>query len=81
MSPLETRVTEICERVLGTSGISLDDDFYVLGIDSQQAVLVALEIEKTFTVDLPLEVMESSANVRALTVWLEAAVMRRGRRS
>jgi len=65
-------VAAICAQILGLERIELDDDLYGLGSDSHQAVLVALEIESVFDVNLPLEVMESTATVRALAAWVDA---------
>ena len=41
-------------------------------------VMIALRIEKTLEVDLPLEVMESSASVQAIADWVDAERARRG---
>lgn len=71
MTPTETRVSTICAEVLGLEHVELDDDLYELGSDSHQAVLVALEIESVFQVSLPLEVLETTANVRALATWID----------
>lgn len=66
LNALERQVAIICAEVLGLDRIGLDDDLYELGGDSQQAVLIALLIEGCLPVELPLEVMESRANVRAI---------------
>lgn len=72
MTPTETTVSAICAGILGLDRVGVDDDLFDLGSDSHQAVLVALEIEHVFSVDLPLEILESSANVRALAAWIDA---------
>ncbi|WP_237481371.1 acyl carrier protein [Lichenibacterium dinghuense] len=71
MTPTQARVTAICADVLGLVHLDLDDDLYEVGSDSHQAVLVALEIESAFSVEMPIELMEGSANVRALAAWVD----------
>lgn len=72
MNPTEARVSAICAQTLGVERVELDDDLFELGGDSHQAVLVALELEAVFDVNLPLEVMETTATARALAAWVEA---------
>ncbi len=72
----QAEVSAICAEVLGLAQVGLDDDLYELGGDSQQAVLIALRIEASLPVELPLEVMESSANVRAIAAWIDAELCR-----
>ena len=79
-TPTQAKVSAICAEVLGLTRVGLDDDLYDLGGDSQQAVLIALHIEASMPVELPLEVMESSANVRAIAAWIDAELGRRPRR-
>ena len=55
ISPTQAKVAAICTAILGLGQIALDDDIYELGGDSQQAVLIALRIEATLPVQLPLE--------------------------
>lgn len=71
MSPTEARVAGICADLLGVERVDLDMNLYDLGSDSHQAILVALEIERAFEVSLPLEVMETTATVRALAAWVD----------
>ena len=70
-SQTERRVAAICADVLGLVHVGDDEDLYELGGDSHQAVLIALELERVFEVDLPLEMMESSATARALAAWID----------
>lgn len=79
LTPIQAEVSAICAEVLGLTQVGLDDDLYELGGDSQQAVLIALRIEAFLPVELPLEVMESSANVRAIAAWIDAEMACRQR--
>lgn len=72
MTPTEAKVAALCADVLGLERVEVDDDLYDIGSDSHQAVLVALDIERVFQVDLPIEVMEQSPNVRTLAAWIDA---------
>lgn len=71
MTPTQARVTDICADVLGLVKLDLDENLYEVGSDSHQAVLIALEIESAFGVEMPIELMEGSANVRALAAWVD----------
>lgn len=73
-------VASICAEVLGLARVGLDDDLYELGGDSQQAVLIALRIESALPVELPLEVMERNANVRAIATWIDVELGRHASR-
>lgn len=80
-TPIQAQVSAICADALGLITVGLDDDLFELGADSQQAVLIAVRIEASLPVELPLEVMESSANVRAIAAWIEAELRRGQERS
>lgn len=75
-TPIQAEVSAICAEVLGLARLDLDDNLFDLGGDSQQAVLIALRIESSMPVELPLEIMESSASVRAIAAWIEAELRR-----
>lgn len=79
LTTTQAEVSAICTEVLGLVQVGLDDDLYELGGDSQQAVMIALRIEASLPVELPLEVMESSANVRAIAAWIDAEIACRQR--
>ena len=71
MTPTEQKVASICGKILGVQGLRPEDDLYDLGSDSQQAVLIALDIERAFDVSLPLEIMESSGVIREIAAWVD----------
>ena len=67
----EGLICAIYARLLALDRVDPDDDPYSLGCDSQQAVRIALEIEKQFGVDIPLEIMEASGVVREVAAWVD----------
>ena len=76
MTPTEVKVAALCAGILGLERVEVDDELFDLGSDSHQAVLVALDIERVFQVDLPIEVMEQSPTVRMLAAWIDGQPMR-----
>ena len=74
MTPTEKKVSAICAGILGLDDVDANDDLFDLGSDSHQAVLVALEIERSFHVKLPLQVMETSARIRTLSTWIDEQI-------
>jgi amino acid adenylation domain-containing protein len=74
--PIEKALVSIFEHVLGTEGISVEDDFFDLGGHSLVAVRLFAELEKALAVRLPLATI-----FRAPTVETLARVLReKGRR-
>ena len=65
-------MAQVFAEVLDLRWVGLDDDIFTLGGDSFEAVRVALELERRFQIDFPVELLESSGRVRDLAVWIDA---------
>lgn len=67
----ELRVAAIYAAVLEIERVQFDDDLYRLGCDSLQAVRIALEIERSFGIGLPLEMLETTGQVVEVAAWID----------
>lgn len=76
MTPTENRVAKIYAELLQLDRVEASDDLYELGCDSQQAVRIALQIERTFSVSLPLEIMETTGRVSDVAAWVDEQFVR-----
>ena len=76
MTPTEEEICAIYARLLALDHVAPTDDLYALGCDSQQAVRIALEIERRFGVDIPLDIMEASGVVREVAGWVDQQQVR-----
>lgn len=65
------RVSEICVQALGLAKLSPDDDLFDMGCDSVKAVVIALEVEKAFSMPIPAEILFDRNTPRALAAWIE----------
>ncbi len=68
----ESRMVRIWERLLGISGIGIDDDFFTLGGDSLMAVEMFEAIRAGFSRDLPLGVLASGPTIAALAAVIDS---------
>jgi acyl carrier protein len=68
----ERGVALVFAEVLGLQWVSPDDDIFTLGGDSFEAVRVALELEKRFQIEFPVELLEHAGRVRELAAWINA---------
>jgi acyl carrier protein len=66
----ERRVALVFAEVLCLQWVSPDDDIFTLGGDSFEAVRVALELEKRFQIEFPVERLEHAGRVRELAAWI-----------
>ena len=67
-------IAQICADLLGLNRVDARDDLYELGCDSQQAVRIALAIERAFRVELPLDIVETTGRVDELAAWVEQQI-------
>ncbi|MEX2650000.1 MAG: phosphopantetheine-binding protein [Alphaproteobacteria bacterium] len=51
-TPLEIRLVEVSEELLGLTGVGVSDDFFAIGGDSLQATQLLIEIHSQFGVEL-----------------------------
>jgi amino acid adenylation domain-containing protein len=69
-SPLEARLAEIWQEVLGISSVSVDADFFDLGGDSLLATRVISRIRSAFKIDLPLRALFESPTPAGIALAL-----------
>jgi len=62
---VEVTLKEIWQELLGEEGISVEDDFFLIGGDSVMALTMALKIEERLGEQLPLE-----------SLWLQGSTIR-----
>lgn len=63
---LETKLIEIWENILQIQPISVQDDFFDLGGNSLLMIILGAEIEKQFTIKLPLRSLFSASSIEKL---------------
>jgi thioesterase domain-containing protein/acyl carrier protein len=66
LSAAERTLTQIWERILGTSPIARDQNYFDLGGDSSLAVQMFAEIEKLFGTKLPLVTLYEASTIAEL---------------
>src|ERR1700704_191729 len=67
---LEYRLLKIWEEVVSISPIGMDDDFFDLGGDSLQSIMLLASIESTFNRKLPLGVLYEAPTIARLAARL-----------
>jgi len=67
---VEYRLLKIWEEVLSISPIGMDDDFFDLGGDSLQSIMLLASIEGTFNRKLPLGVLYEAPTIAGLAARL-----------
>ena len=73
-SAIEARLAALWADALGLDHVGLDEDFFLLGGDSLQAVELFLRVEKAFGQRLPRSVLFEAGTVSAMARHIEAAV-------
>ena len=71
MTGTEREVAQVFADILELEWVSPEDDIFALGGDSFEAVRIALELERRFRVEFPVELLESACRVRDLAAWLD----------
>ena len=71
---LEAHLSTLWAKALGLDHVGLDDDFFLLGGDSLQAVELFLGVEKAFGQRLPRSVLFEAGTVSEMARRIEAAV-------
>jgi len=73
-SETERTVAQIFAKMLELElqWVSADDDIFMLGGDSFEALRIALELERVFNIALPAELLESGGRVRYVAAWIDA---------
>ena len=72
MSPTERDVAQVFAEILELEWVSPEDDIFALGGDSFEAIRIALELERRFEVEFPVELLENACRVRELAAWIDA---------
>jgi amino acid adenylation domain-containing protein len=70
---LEVQLTRMWEKILQTSPIGVDDNFFDIGGDSLNAVDLFLQIEKDLHKDLPISVLMQAPTVAELAMLIRQA--------
>jgi thioesterase domain-containing protein/acyl carrier protein len=73
-TPLETRLQKLWAEILGLDRVGLNEDFFILGGDSLQAVDLFLRIEKEIGRRLPRSVLFEAGTVAKMARRIEEAV-------
>ncbi len=74
LTPSEYRLHSIWRRVLGNRNIGVDDNFFLVGGDSLQAVELFLQIEKELKQRLPVAVLFEAGTVAEMAALIEEGV-------
>ncbi len=69
-NPLELKLTQIWESVLGVSALSVEDNFFDIGGDSLLAVQLFNQMQQQLGCDLPLATLFQAGNVRQFAALL-----------
>ncbi|GAA0365666.1 non-ribosomal peptide synthetase/type I polyketide synthase [Bacillus horti] len=67
---ITTRLSSIWEEILGHAEIAAEDDFFTLGGHSLKAVTLASELQKEFSVDMPLSEIFNHSVFNQMENWL-----------
>lgn len=67
---LTSQVAAIYADVLGLATVAAEDDFFTLNGDSHQAVLLTLELESNFGIEMPVELIGDLGTVRDVAAWI-----------
>jgi len=70
-SPLEYRLRRLWRRALGNQSVELDDNYFLMGGDSLQAVELFLAIERSFKRRLPLAALFEAGTVAEMARLIE----------
>jgi phthiocerol/phenolphthiocerol synthesis type-I polyketide synthase E len=69
---LEKSIAAVCTRVLGISGIGIDDSFFDLGGDSFMALQVVAGLKKDLGMDVPVVTLYERLTIRSLADMLQS---------
>ncbi|HEX2734092.1 MAG TPA: amino acid adenylation domain-containing protein [Polyangiaceae bacterium] len=67
----ERQLLAIWERLLGISGIGVEDEYFDVGGDSLRAVVLMSEIDKQLGVAIPVSTLLTHPTVAALARWMD----------
>lgn len=70
-SQMESQLVQIWQRVLGIASISTEDNFFELGGDSLKAAIVAAEVEKLVSWEMPLASLVEAPTIKQLAALLD----------
>lgn len=74
-TPVEKRVTEIVCTLLEIEGLSIDDNFFMLGGHSLLGTQIIAHIAESFSVDLSLRTLFEAPTVRELSAEIEQLLL------
>jgi len=72
-NPIEARVAEVWQEVLGHSPVGVNDDFFELGGQSLLATKVVSRLRALFQIDLPLRTLFENPTVAGLALAIDGA--------
>jgi amino acid adenylation domain-containing protein len=70
-SPIERRVADVWQEVLGVAAVSASDDFFLLGGQSLFAMQVVARLDKAFGIDLAVRALFETPTVPGLANTIE----------
>jgi acyl carrier protein len=71
MTPTEQRVAGIFAEFIGVATAAPQDDIFDLGGDSHHLVLIALELEYEFGIELPAEQLGELGTIAKVAAWID----------
>ncbi|HEV8016004.1 MAG TPA: phosphopantetheine-binding protein [Stellaceae bacterium] len=71
MTPTEQRVAAIFAEFIGVAIVTQDDDLFSLGGDSHHLVLIALELEYEFSIEMPVDTLGELGTVAKAAAWID----------
>lgn len=70
-SEIETTLVDIWTKILDIDKIGINDDFYELGGDSLNAILLSSKIRERLNLDIPLKVLFTKSTIKELAMYIE----------
>ncbi len=77
-NPIERKLVEIWQDLLGHDRVSLDDNFFELGGHSLLAVQMASRVREAFLIDLPIETIFGTPTLEGQAAYLVDALGKSG---
>ncbi|MGK7915314.1 MAG: phosphopantetheine-binding protein, partial [Prochloraceae cyanobacterium] len=73
---IEQVLVEVWQQVLSLAKISINDNFFAIGGNSLAAIQLITKLQDIFQIKIPLRVLTTSPNIRALAVTIETMLLK-----
>lgn len=70
MGPLEEKMVELWQEILGIEKIGTADDFFKIGGDSLKAIIMVSKVHKEFNIELPLKEVFENPTIKDIGVCI-----------